>query len=185
MIRLSALPDWVDWTGRPSIDRRVVVEGAGFFSLSTLQLNTAQTTILEREVYLVEKLAAASSNHEPMMHLRAVCFLRPTGACAPACPHHRLPVVPWPMAAQGARLTHHPTPPRTQRRTPRCWPRSWPRPSTPSTTSSSPTSCRPPSCAPWRRRTSWTRSGRCVGVGWVVVKGRRRWCVDQCIHTYI
>jgi hypothetical protein len=27
----------------------------------------------------VEKLAAASSNHEPMMHLRAVCFLRPTG----------------------------------------------------------------------------------------------------------
>lgn len=37
-----------------------------------------QTTILEREVYLVERLAPDSS-HEPMMHLRAVCFLRPTG----------------------------------------------------------------------------------------------------------
>lgn len=49
-----------------------------------LQINE-QTTILEREVYLVEKLAAASSNHEPMMHLRAVCFLRPTGASSVHC----------------------------------------------------------------------------------------------------
>ncbi|KAM3569181.1 hypothetical protein VYU27_008720 [Nannochloropsis oceanica] len=37
----------------------------------------SQTTILEREVYLVERLNP-DVPHEPMMHLRAVCFLRPT-----------------------------------------------------------------------------------------------------------
>lgn len=35
----------------------------------------SQSQILEKEVYLVEKLDA---DHEPMQHLKAVCFIRPT-----------------------------------------------------------------------------------------------------------
>lgn len=35
----------------------------------------SQSQILEKEVYLVERLDA---NHEPMQHLKAVCFIRPT-----------------------------------------------------------------------------------------------------------
>lgn len=35
----------------------------------------SQSQILEKEVYLVEKLEA---EHEPMQHLKAICFVRPT-----------------------------------------------------------------------------------------------------------
>lgn len=46
-----------------------------------------QSAILEKEVYLVERLGGdEQSSHEPMMHLRAVCFLRPTEEnCALLC----------------------------------------------------------------------------------------------------
>lgn len=35
-----------------------------------------QSEILQREVYLFERLD--SPNREPMKHLKAICFLRPT-----------------------------------------------------------------------------------------------------------
>lgn len=46
-----------------------------------------QSAILEKEVYLVERLGGdEQSSHEPMMHLRAVCFLRPSEEnCALLC----------------------------------------------------------------------------------------------------
>jgi len=38
----------------------------------------SQSDILSHEVFLVERIDAASSEHERMRHLNAVCFLRPT-----------------------------------------------------------------------------------------------------------
>lgn len=47
-------------------------------TLGIISMVFSQSDILSHEVFLVERIDAASSEHERMRHLNAICFLRPT-----------------------------------------------------------------------------------------------------------
>lgn len=47
-------------------------------TVGIISMVLSQSDILSHEIYLVERIDSASSEHERMKHLNAICFLRPT-----------------------------------------------------------------------------------------------------------
>ncbi|XP_024529786.1 vacuolar protein sorting-associated protein 45 homolog [Selaginella moellendorffii] len=74
MVLVAAVRDYVSKMLSDIAGMKVFVLDAQ--TLAIVSVATSQSELLQKEVFLVEK--AESTSSEPMTHLKAVCFLRPT-----------------------------------------------------------------------------------------------------------